>query len=87
VTTHPFPKIAFTWWLDVVMTREFDMWYWNEQSFYEKMGEFFNQIEMYPIVDWLPCPHVIYLCKNINLVNEKTFKPTVITGVLEKIGR
>ncbi len=71
VTTHPFPKIAFTWWLDVVMTRGFDMWYWNEKRFYEKLGEHFNRIEMYPIIDWLPYPHVIYLCENTDYANDK----------------
>lgn len=65
VTTHPFPKIAFTWALDVVMTRSFDMWYWSEDRFYETLTPHFNRVEMYPIVDWLPYPHVIYLCENV----------------------
>ena len=64
VTTHPFAKIAFTWALDVVMTTSFDMWYWNEEKLFSSLGEHFNRIEMYPIVDWLPYPHVIYLCEN-----------------------
>lgn len=71
VTTHPFPKIAFTWALDVLMTRSFDMWYWNEKRFYETLGQHFNRVEMYPIVDWLPYPHVIYLCENFSLTNPR----------------
>jgi len=65
VTTHPFPKIAFTWALDVVMTKSFDMWYWSEERFYSNLAKHFDRIEMYPIVDWLPYPHVIYLCENV----------------------
>lgn len=51
--------------LDVVMTKSFDMWYWNEKRFYQKLDRYFDRIEMYPITDWLPYPHVIYLCENL----------------------
>ena len=63
VTTRPFLKIAFTWALDVVMTKSFEMWYWSEDRFYRELGRHFANIEMYPITDWLPYPHVIYLCE------------------------
>lgn len=66
VTTHPFFKIAFTWALDVLMTRGFDMWFRDERKFYEILSRHFNRIEMYPISDWLPYPHVIYLCENVS---------------------
>lgn len=69
VTTHPFPKIFFTWTLDVLMTRSFDMWYWSEFHFYKTLTPHFNRVEMYPIVDWLPYPHVIYLCENVRFTN------------------
>lgn len=69
VTTHPFPKIAFTWALDVLMTRGFDMWFWNEKRFYELLSKYFDRVEMYPIADWLPYPHVIYLCESIAAEN------------------
>lgn len=65
VTTHPLPKIAFTWALDVVMTQGFEMWFRNEKFFYELFGTHFSRVEMYPIVDRLPYPHVIYLCENL----------------------
>lgn len=60
-------KIAFTLALDVVMTHSFDMWYWSEKRFYEKLTTHFGRVEMYPITDWLPYPHVIYLCENVSL--------------------
>jgi SAM-dependent methyltransferase len=69
VTTHPFLKIAFTWALDVIMTHSLDMWYWDEKRFYETFGLHFNRVEMYPIVDWLPYPHVIYLCENVDMTS------------------
>lgn len=65
VTTRPFHKIAFTWALDVVMTKGFEMWYWSEDRFYKELGQHFASIEMYPITDWLPYPHVIYLCESM----------------------
>lgn len=71
VTTHPFPKIAFTWALDVLMTHGFDMWFRNEKFFYDTLSQHFNRVEMYPIVDWLPYPHVIYLCEKVPFENAK----------------
>ena len=70
VMTSPFIKIAFTWSLDVLMTRSFAMWYLSESNFYETIRPHFNRVEMFPIVDWLPYPHVIYLCENSDPVVE-----------------
>jgi 2-polyprenyl-3-methyl-5-hydroxy-6-metoxy-1,4-benzoquinol methylase len=63
VTTHPLPKIGFTWMLDVLMTGGFEMWFRNENYYYDLFSSHFEAIEMYPIADWLPYPHVIYLCQ------------------------
>jgi 2-polyprenyl-3-methyl-5-hydroxy-6-metoxy-1,4-benzoquinol methylase len=63
VTTHPALEIAFTWALDVLMTRGFEMWYWDEQRFYTELGQHFSHVETYPIMDWMPYPHIIYLCE------------------------
>lgn len=64
VAMHPFPKLAFTWALDVFMTRGFEMWYWNEDQFHAALGEHFNRVDTFPITDWLPYPHIVYLCEN-----------------------
>lgn len=64
VTTHPKFKIGFTWALDVLMTQGFEMWYWDEKKFNDTLGEHFNQISTLPLTDWLPYPHVVYLCEN-----------------------
>jgi 2-polyprenyl-3-methyl-5-hydroxy-6-metoxy-1,4-benzoquinol methylase len=78
VTTHPFPKIAFTWALDVVMTKSFDMWYWGEQRIFAELDQYFSRIEMYPIVDWLPYPHVIYLCEKGDLPSSPLARRNVV---------
>lgn len=71
VTTHPFLKIGFTWALDVLMTRGLEMWYWNEQTFCEVLERHFNRVDTFPISDWLPYPHIVYLCENSPLPNLK----------------
>jgi ubiquinone/menaquinone biosynthesis C-methylase UbiE len=65
VTTHPFPKLAFTWALDVLMTRGFEMWYWDEEKVYAAVGRHFDRVDTFPIADWLPYPHIVYLCENV----------------------
>jgi 2-polyprenyl-3-methyl-5-hydroxy-6-metoxy-1,4-benzoquinol methylase len=66
INTRPFWKLAFTWALDVGMTRGFDMWYWDEERFYAALRGYFNRIDNYPIADLLPYPHIVYLCENVN---------------------
>jgi 2-polyprenyl-3-methyl-5-hydroxy-6-metoxy-1,4-benzoquinol methylase len=64
VTTHPFPKFMFTWALDVLMTRGFDMWYWDEKRFFSVFNNYFHRVDTFPIADWMPYSHVVYLCDN-----------------------
>jgi 2-polyprenyl-3-methyl-5-hydroxy-6-metoxy-1,4-benzoquinol methylase len=61
VTTHPRWKIFFTWALDVLMTRSLDMWYWDETKFKDTLKAAFNRVDTFPISDWLPYPHIVYL--------------------------
>ncbi len=63
VTTHPAFKIGFTWVLDVLMTRGFDMHYWDESKFHTLLQRHFESIKTFPIVDWLPYPHTVYFCE------------------------
>jgi SAM-dependent methyltransferase len=65
VTTRPFLKLAFTWVLDMLMTRGFEMWYWDEKQFQAALGKHFNRVDTFPIADWVPYPHIVYLCENI----------------------
>lgn len=61
VTRHPFPKIAFTWFLDLLMTRSTAMWYWGEQDFHNLLDGHFELVDTFPISDPLPFPHIVYL--------------------------
>lgn len=60
VLTRPRWRLWFTWALDVVMTRSFDMWYIDTREFRNLVGEEFR-MESYPIADWMPYPHVVHL--------------------------
>ena len=52
--------MAFTWVLDVLMTHGVDMRYWGPRQFRNAIsGQF--QIEAYPINDWMPYPHIVYV--------------------------
>jgi 2-polyprenyl-3-methyl-5-hydroxy-6-metoxy-1,4-benzoquinol methylase len=69
ISTHSRFKTFFTWALDVVMTRGFDMSYWSESQFHNLLGEHFARIETFPLSDWLPYPHIVYLCEQKRLTN------------------
>lgn len=60
VTRRPAWKLFFTWLLDVAMTRGFEMWYWTPAQFRNAIDPGF-EMEAYPISDWLPYPHIVYL--------------------------
>jgi 2-polyprenyl-3-methyl-5-hydroxy-6-metoxy-1,4-benzoquinol methylase len=67
VTTQPAWKMGFTWVLDALLTRGFDMWYWDEEKFEAVLGQYFGRLDTFPIADWLPYPHIVYLCEGIRL--------------------
>lgn len=60
IARKPALKLFFTWALDVLMTRSFDMWYWDARRFRAAVDPSFH-METYPIADWLPYPHVVYV--------------------------
>ncbi len=60
VTRRPAWKLFFTWVLDVAMTKGFEMWYWNPAQLRAAIPAHFR-IEAYPINDWLPYPHIVYI--------------------------
>lgn len=60
IATRPFYKVWFTWLLDLGMTLSFDMWYRPAET-YRALVDAELTMERYPISDWLPYPHVVYL--------------------------
>ena len=60
IERKPAFKLLFTWVLDVLMTKGFDMWYWDEPRFRGAVDPSF-QMESYRIPHWLPYPHVLYV--------------------------
>lgn len=65
ITTYSGSRLMFTWALDVLMTRGFEMWYWDEKKFLSVLHNFFNRVDTFPISDLLPYPHIVYLCENL----------------------
>ena len=66
VSRRPWPKMAYTWVLDVLVTRGFEMWYWSETQFARELMSLGFDTKVYPITDWLPYPHVLYRCSKIS---------------------
>jgi SAM-dependent methyltransferase len=71
VTRRPRWKMAFTWLLDVAMTRGIDMWYWSPEQVRRAIDSRFD-IETYPINDWLPYPHIVYVVSRVATQAEAT---------------
>lgn len=59
INTRPFPKLAFTWLLDVTMTRGFDMWYWSAERLERELVNAGLTVSHYRVSDILPYPHVL----------------------------
>jgi 2-polyprenyl-3-methyl-5-hydroxy-6-metoxy-1,4-benzoquinol methylase len=70
VTRKPAWKMGFTWLLDVVMTRGFDMWYWDPTQVRAAVDPELS-LETYPITDWLPYPHIVYLFSKQGPIGER----------------
>jgi 2-polyprenyl-3-methyl-5-hydroxy-6-metoxy-1,4-benzoquinol methylase len=78
VTRTPFWKMSFTWLLDVLMTRGFEMWYWDPATFRNAVDASLP-CEAYPITDWLPYPHIIYLFQKPAAASVHAGEPTLRT--------
>ena len=54
-------KLYFTWLLDIIMTKNGPVYYFDQQLMRSRMQSMhLHTIEM-PINDWLPYPHILYL--------------------------
>ncbi len=61
VDARPFAKMAFTWVLDVVMTRERPH-YWHSHDLVAALRATGFQVFCHAMVDALPYPHRLYVC-------------------------
>ena len=62
VDTHPVPKRWFTWLLDKGMAPSVPVHYWSAERLAAALGEAGFGVHRHLMVDWLPYPHVLYVC-------------------------
>jgi predicted O-methyltransferase YrrM len=62
VDTRPRYKMAFTWLLDVLMTRGERPRYWSRVELTETLRGLGFSVVRYAMVDALPYPHELYVC-------------------------
>lgn len=63
VATRPRYKMAFTWLLDVLMTRGDRPLYWAAPDLAQELRDAGFTVFHYAMVDVLPYPHVLYVCE------------------------
>lgn len=62
VDTRPRYKMAFTWLLDVIMTKGERPEYWNRSELIGELHRVGFDVVTYAMVDLLPYPHQLYVC-------------------------
>lgn len=63
VGTRPRAKMAFTWLLDVAMTRGERPHYWSREDLTVELRSHGLDVEVLAMVDVLPYPHQLYVCR------------------------
>jgi cyclopropane fatty-acyl-phospholipid synthase-like methyltransferase len=63
VDTHPAPKRWFTWALDKAMAPSVPVHYWSAAALSRALDEAGFTVRRHLMVDWLPYPHVLYVCE------------------------
>lgn len=63
VDTRPRYKMAFTWLLDVLMTKGEFPDYWSHDDMMGALEECGFQVHRHALVDVLPYPHQLYICR------------------------
>jgi 2-polyprenyl-3-methyl-5-hydroxy-6-metoxy-1,4-benzoquinol methylase len=63
VDTHPAPKRWFTWLLDKAMAPAVPVHYWSADRLAAALGAAGFGVHRHLMVDWLPYPHVLYVCE------------------------
>jgi 2-polyprenyl-3-methyl-5-hydroxy-6-metoxy-1,4-benzoquinol methylase len=63
VDTRPAPKRWFTWALDRAMAPRTPVHYWSSDALAATLTEAGFRVHRHLMVDWLPYPHVLYVCE------------------------
>jgi SAM-dependent methyltransferase len=63
VDTHPAPKRWFTWILDRVMAPGTLVHYWPAETLASALEETGFRVRRHLMVDFLPYPHILYVCE------------------------
>jgi len=63
VDTRPAPKRWFTWALDRAMAPRTPVHYWSSDALAAALTEARFLVRRHLMVDWLPYPHVLYVCE------------------------
>jgi 2-polyprenyl-3-methyl-5-hydroxy-6-metoxy-1,4-benzoquinol methylase len=63
VDDRPAHKRAFTWALDKAMDPRAPVHYWSSEALARALGDAGFGVHRHLLVDWLPYPHVLYICE------------------------
>jgi SAM-dependent methyltransferase len=63
VDTRPAPKRWFTWLLDRAMAPSTPVHYWSAEALSRALDEAGFAVHRHLMVDWLPYPHILYVCE------------------------
>lgn len=63
VGRSPAYKRWFTWWLDKAMDYRAPVHYWEPQALQQLLRQVGFEVHYHEMVDYLPYPHVIYICE------------------------
>jgi 2-polyprenyl-3-methyl-5-hydroxy-6-metoxy-1,4-benzoquinol methylase len=63
VDTRPAPKRWFTWLLDKAMAPSAPVHYWSAEALGGALDAAGFGVRRHLMVDWLPYPHVLYVCE------------------------
>jgi cyclopropane fatty-acyl-phospholipid synthase-like methyltransferase len=63
VDDRPVHKRAFTWVLDKALDPRTPVHYWSSEALARALGDAGFHVHRHLMVDWLPYPHMLYICE------------------------
>lgn len=65
IARTPVVKRWFTWWVDKLMDYRAPVHYWDSEELMALLEDIGFRVYVHPILDYLPYPHVLYICEKI----------------------